>query len=78
MPRQNDKTPCHHTGCGGTMTYHELIHTDPSADPPVRPSGIVRGLPDPDYSGWLCDKDPQHVFWDHPKERGDYKFGKPN
>jgi hypothetical protein len=67
MARQDDRQPCVHKGCTGTMIYHEKIKADPQANPPLQPSGMVGGRPDWNYSGWLCDSgDPTHVIWDKP------------
>jgi len=65
MAKQGDTDSCNKTGCKGTMTYHEKLKVDLNADPTVRPSGMVGGRPDVNYSGWLCDTC-HEVLWDKP------------
>lgn len=66
MAKQNDTMPCTRIACKGKMTYHEKLNVDPQSKPPVRPSGLVGGRPDANYSGWLCDANSDHVDWDTP------------
>jgi hypothetical protein len=65
MHKQDDTETCFKTGCKGTMTWHEKLTIDLNSKPHVKPSGMVNGTPDPDYSGWLCDTC-KTVFWDKP------------
>jgi hypothetical protein len=65
MAKQDDTAPCFKVDCKGTMTYHQLLIIDEGASPPVRPSGMVGPLPDPNYAGWLCDTC-HEVRWDKP------------